>query len=320
VEQARTKYYECAGFAPDYLVGYLLVFWVFLTNTLIMNMLISMMHHTFDKQMETLNSVWLLDISKRIMRYEHNFCELGPRMQRNVHVYSIFSGKYWLSKLEDLGLILYCFPEIHRVALLVHLVRVVFTRYAQVEAIDRDPAASPGEPTWTELKKTIDKAIDDVRDKSRQRNIFLAMSSWLWHPHVIMVHRIHPTSLKAVVFGSRAEKHVRILEDQEQRAGLNPHRPSPGRLATLIYRLERLKEGMSNRKLRVHHDVPDGKAKGVRAGPVGWPPADARAQTGSGRGEMSGEMSGSTVHYPSPTAMFVFPFPAPVPEHTSGCA
>ena len=113
LEQARSKPYVCAGFRPDYLIGYLLVLWVFLTNTLIINMLISMMNYTLDKQRLVLGSEWLLDVSKRMMRYDRMFPELAPRMASPQQSYSIFSTMYWWARLDDLVLILVCIPEVH---------------------------------------------------------------------------------------------------------------------------------------------------------------------------------------------------------------
>ena len=47
---ARGTDYECAGFRESGLVAMILVFWVFLTNVLILNMLIAMMDTTMDRQ------------------------------------------------------------------------------------------------------------------------------------------------------------------------------------------------------------------------------------------------------------------------------
>jgi len=35
IEQARTKQYKCAGFTADYLIGFLLVCWVFNDSSLL---------------------------------------------------------------------------------------------------------------------------------------------------------------------------------------------------------------------------------------------------------------------------------------------
>jgi hypothetical protein len=105
--------YDCAGFPPNPLLAYLITFWVFLTNVLILNMLIAMMNYTFDKQKQTVHSVWLLDISYRIMRYERLFPELIDRMQIHRTHYSFTRKKFWLQVFMDVRLVLYCLPEIH---------------------------------------------------------------------------------------------------------------------------------------------------------------------------------------------------------------
>ena len=113
LQQARRTDYECAGFTPDFLIGYILVFWVFLTNVLILNMLVAMMNYTFDKQVKTVRAVWILDVSYRIMRYQHVFPELTARMQRPWRLLSIWQTKYWSSFASDFLLVLYCIPEVH---------------------------------------------------------------------------------------------------------------------------------------------------------------------------------------------------------------
>jgi hypothetical protein len=113
LEQARRLDYECPGYGSDVLTGYLVVFWVFLTNVLVLNMLIAMMNYTFDKQSKNVRSVWILDVSYRIMRYERLFPELVARMQRPTQTYSLWNAGYWTSWLADVLLVLYCLPEVH---------------------------------------------------------------------------------------------------------------------------------------------------------------------------------------------------------------
>ena len=113
LQQSRRTDYECAGFQPDLLVGYVLVFWVFLTNVLVLNMLVAMMNYTFDLQSKIAHSVWILDISYRIMRYERVFPELHLRMQRPSSSVSFWKRKYWALLVSDLSLVIYCMPEVH---------------------------------------------------------------------------------------------------------------------------------------------------------------------------------------------------------------
>jgi hypothetical protein len=113
LEQARKTEYECPGYATDGLSGILIVIWVFLTNVLILNMLIAMMNYTFEKQTKNVHSVWVLDVSYRIMRYERLFPELVARLQRPVRSDSLWNSGYWLSFFSDVLLMLYCLPELH---------------------------------------------------------------------------------------------------------------------------------------------------------------------------------------------------------------
>ena len=71
------------------------MFWVFLTNVLVLNMLIAMMNATFEKQSKEVHSVWLLDVSYRVMRYEKKIPELIRRLQTSVKGNSFNSLDYW---------------------------------------------------------------------------------------------------------------------------------------------------------------------------------------------------------------------------------
>ena len=113
LEQSRTSDYTCPGYTQDGLISYILVFWVFLTNVLILNMLIAMMNYTFDKQIKEVHSVWLLDVSYRIMRYERIFPELVTQLHRPVVSYSIWRLKFWAQFADNCVLVLYCLPEFH---------------------------------------------------------------------------------------------------------------------------------------------------------------------------------------------------------------
>jgi hypothetical protein len=106
------------------LINYILVFWVFLTNVLILNMLIAMMNTTFSQQEKNVHAVWLLDVSYRIMRFEKLFPELKDRMRTSraelkntMHTsrsqYSVLNKHFWQQLLWDMCLVLYCLPEIH---------------------------------------------------------------------------------------------------------------------------------------------------------------------------------------------------------------
>ena len=105
--------YQCAGFTPNALTIYILVFWVFLTNVLILNMIVAMMNHTFDRHIEGVESAWLLDVSYRIMRYERLFPELKNQMQTPRVSYSVWKIKFWKQLLMDMCLVLYCLPDVH---------------------------------------------------------------------------------------------------------------------------------------------------------------------------------------------------------------
>lgn len=113
LQQARGNDFECAGFMQDRLVGFILVFWVFLTNVLVLNMLIAMMNSTMERQQTQVHLVWLLDVSYRIMRYEKLFPELLRRLQAPEMRYSIWSYGYWKRAFLNMCLAIYCCPEVH---------------------------------------------------------------------------------------------------------------------------------------------------------------------------------------------------------------
>ena len=239
LEQARIKPYNCAGFVPDYVLGYLLVLWMFLTNTLIMNMLIAMMNYTFDKQRENLATIWLLDISKRIMRYESSFPELCRRISRPAQIHSMFNLSYWWCKLEDFALVLYCVPEIHFVALIVNAVRVSL-------ANDQLERLGPG---WTNILHILKDYEKRHGHKADVQSVFCrhTVTNLTW-----WVTAMHSTSEKAVAFGSAAEKSESSMADDDSL-----------RVAKLIFRLEQLKQVLTNRKLKTH-DI-DSKAEEAKS-------------------------------------------------------
>ncbi len=120
---ARRSDYECAGFRPDFLTGYILVFWTFLTNVLVLNMLVAMMNYTFDAQLKTIRSIWILDVSYRIVRYQQTLPELAARMQRRAIALSIWRVKYWQSLAANVALVFYCMPEVHLYGMWVRSLR-----------------------------------------------------------------------------------------------------------------------------------------------------------------------------------------------------
>jgi hypothetical protein len=272
LEEARTKPYECAGFKSDHLTGYLLVFWVFLTNTLIMNMLIAMMNHTFDKQIGNLNEVWLLDISKRIMRYELAFPELAPRMAKPVHLHSLHSTKYWLDRLGELHIILFCIPEVHFVVMIRQMITVVVTRRDFLESAVGNQSGD--DLTWMKVKNIIDGFHHS--DTSRGMLCCTGHSTFwdiLLHPHAAFLDHCHGVSLKAVTFGCYAEKEASKMIELHKKYGQEAEVPTvQGRLVFLILRLERLKDSLENSKLKIEHQEGGKKVCGGRpdAGGGGW--------------------------------------------------
>jgi hypothetical protein len=115
LDQARNKPYECAGFSPDSLPSGLLVFWVFVTNVLFLNMLIAMMNKTFDDEMKSIKSNMLLDLSYRIMRYERTFPEIADQIQQfdSNRGVSYISIRHLKLQVKKLLLVLKCLPEVH---------------------------------------------------------------------------------------------------------------------------------------------------------------------------------------------------------------
>jgi hypothetical protein len=252
LEQARSKPYECAGFKTDYLTGYLLVFWVFLTNTLIINMLIAMMNHTFDVQIGNIQAVWLLDISKRIMRYEIAFPELAPLMAKPIQLHSLYSAKYWWARLRDLRIIIICVPEVHFVVLIKQMLRVIWTKYARSDFLKRADGSHLGDDrqlAWMKVKNIIDKFQNEhCSRKISGCKLSCAghVTFWeiFWHPHATFLDYFHGASLKAVAFGCRSEREAEQWPWKEKSGG-------DGRLVSLILRLERLKDNLQNNKLKI---------------------------------------------------------------------
>jgi hypothetical protein len=229
LEQARTKPYNCAGFAPEYLLGYLLIFWVFLTNVIIINMLIAMMNSTFDDQREKLSSVWLLDISKRILRYDKQFPELGPHMARAVEKNSIFTTRYWAARVNDALIVLHCIPEVH----LFEKIRQVIHVWHINSTPDDQENGNFG--SWDTLRT----CIDDYWGFSADMSSHISLWNFFWHPHLSLIKFCHRISYKAVNFGQACAT----------ASGKND--PPQDRLVSLICGLNMLKDTLSKPQLEV---------------------------------------------------------------------
>ena len=248
LQQARSKPYHCAGFAPDYLVGYLLILWAFLTNTLIMNMLIAMMNHTFDHQRDNLNMIWLLDVSKRIIRYESSFPELAHRIARPEHIYSVFKTKYLASRLEDLGLIFYCVPEIHFVANMLN--GCLSSRNRRLGVVSMQEP-EPKEGSWAHSLRILKEHEARCQRKTGTCSVLYQVIATM-NPLVSLMPAMSSSSEKAVAFGIQAEASA-TERPCPGTAPVNEQERPDGRLVALIYRLEQLKEVLGNRKLNTHH-------------------------------------------------------------------
>ena len=104
---------SCAGFKPDQLLGLFYIAWIVLTNILQLNLLIAMMTNTFDKTSFKINRVWLLDICRRICRFEKVFPELRDRARAPQPAFSPWSISFWKAVGTDLLIVIHCLPEIH---------------------------------------------------------------------------------------------------------------------------------------------------------------------------------------------------------------
>ena len=230
LEQARYRPYECAGFNPDNITVYLVILWVFVTNVLILNMLIAIMTDTLDEQREKLSSVWLIDISKRVLRYDHFFPELAPRMARPVQRNSFFSRTYVYARLDDLRLILYCIPEFHFVLKILHLLHAM-------------QASSDLQQPWKNIKDAILKYEDMLGIKSENFNCWNSLL-FILHPHSTALRRIYGIDLKAAQFGQLACK---TLMENDMLINVNDQQW----LIHLIPLLEKLKQTLQNSKLKL---------------------------------------------------------------------
>jgi hypothetical protein len=197
LEQARLKPYECAGYAPDFLTTFLLVFWVFVTNVLILNMLIAMMNKTFDDEMKRIQSNVLLDLSYRIMRYERAFPEVADQIQRadSDRSLSCFSLQYWTFLVYRPLLVLYCLPEIHFFCYSITYVLPhsqfikrkgnddFWTQVQKAITIERIPNHRPGSRSWFFISRmAYKKKLYDSLDGRSRSLIMLVKRTRLWYP------------------------------------------------------------------------------------------------------------------------------------------
>ena len=248
IQQARSKPYECAGFQPDYLTGCLLVLWIFLSNTLILNMLISMMIYTLHQQSDNLSNEWLLDVSKRILRYEKAFSELAPRMTRPKHSFSIFNRNFWKDRIEDALVILFCIPEVHFLYFLGTCCRLVLcTTQTSENDGQQDNPSSPPRRSWTFIQKLID-GYKKQNVSSSDLDHFCVQHSML-----NTIRYLHSTGRKAVIFGRNIEnqKNEEGAPTAKQEMDNVEQEKERGRVEMLIYGLKELKTTLQNKKLKV---------------------------------------------------------------------
>ena len=275
LEQARSKPYECAGFTPDYLIGYLLVLWVFLTNTLLVNMLIAMMNNTFDAQREELSSVWLLDISKRMLRYDVHFLDLGPRIammeQGEVHTMTN-ARKYILSWLDNIWVIVRCVPEVHLAVMIVQVIQVYRDNTSLFGDNDKQGfwgkirTAIEGYEDWLHFERCLsfhfkfkenEEFSSYAKLKAASNNCCGANIDFLQlilHPQLSFNRIFNGTSIKLTRFGKAAEKEARkqsAANDERMQADSYSESEEDQRVVTLIYRLLRLRETMQRKKLKL---------------------------------------------------------------------
>ena len=76
------------------------------------------MNKTMDDEIEKITSHWLLDLSYRILSHEQKFPELAYRIEKPEVSFSLFNPLFWKSLLEDIGLVIYCLPEVQLIAFL----------------------------------------------------------------------------------------------------------------------------------------------------------------------------------------------------------
>jgi hypothetical protein len=197
LEQARRSPYECAGFNSDSLTAFLLVFWVFVTNVLILNMLIAIMNKTFDDEMKSIKSRMLLDLSYRIMRYERAFPEVADQIQRadSDRGLSCFSLQYWTFLVYRPLLVLYCLPEIHFFCYSITYVLpqrqlnkslgddYFWMQVQKAITIERLPNHRPGARSWFFMSRMVykKKLYDSLKGRSRGL-IMLVKRTRLWYP------------------------------------------------------------------------------------------------------------------------------------------
>ena len=169
--EARRRDYACPGFNPDGIVGYVIVFWMFLTNVLVLNMLVAMMSNTLDAQTQGVGQVWLLDVSYRVMRYEGLFPELADRMQRPVTHYSLWSRQYWESTFWDACLACYCIPEVHLLGFTRMAYFRVVSELKRALGSNRQQLPAGWESVLWDLARNVEKIMNKKEDNPRKEAV-----------------------------------------------------------------------------------------------------------------------------------------------------
>ena len=110
------------------------------------------MNYTFDTKLKTIRSVWILDVSYRIFRYQQSLPELAARMQRRAQTLSIWRVKYWKSVAANAVLVFYCLPEVHLYGIWIRSLR--FLTYV---GHDLKPAEQAIRNAYGNVRKSLEQ-------------------------------------------------------------------------------------------------------------------------------------------------------------------
>ena len=170
--------------------------------------------------------------------------------------------------MEDLQMIVRCYPEFHFAFMIYQLVRVRCSRFHCPEQLETE---GKSDITWKTVKEIIDdhKQANDLASKSSG----CCCKAWhfIWQPRenicAAIVAWSHSTSIKAITFGYRAERQEQERNGKRKTQCKSSKEGVHNRLAKLIFRLEKLKNTLQNHKLKIEQRKSEkgGSGGGTRA-------------------------------------------------------
>eukprot|EP00291_Cryptomonas_curvata_P008211 CAMPEP_0172190840 /NCGR_PEP_ID=MMETSP1050-20130122/23344_1 /TAXON_ID=233186 /ORGANISM="Cryptomonas curvata, Strain CCAP979/52" /LENGTH=213 /DNA_ID=CAMNT_0012865773 /DNA_START=623 /DNA_END=1264 /DNA_ORIENTATION=+ len=137
------------------------------------------MTRTFEQMEEKIGDVWLLDICRRIDRFERNFPELRDRSQSHSPPFSLWSGQFWRAVTSDLVVVVLSLPEVHFVKLCA---RSAWQQLVVILSLDHNELhSSQGVEALLKLECILEANLEQVADDaahSQDRTDCRAPSFW----------------------------------------------------------------------------------------------------------------------------------------------